>query len=318
MRTDSLADVDVLITGANGMLGRALSSVLAAEHAPRSVFSASHAALDVTDQAACDALGTRPLGLILHCAAWVDADGCERDAGRCNRTQIDGTANVVGLAQRTGARLVYPQSFLVFDSSDALITEATVPSPTSAYGRAKLAAEHLVASELPDALVVRMGGFFGGEAVDKNFVGAFTRGLRDRVRRGDRTIEVGRRVWQPTYTLDLARNTLALVAAGKRGVYHMASQGSASFFDVACVIHEELDLQDCFSLSAVDAQQVARRDVAHRPERVVMSNVRLGEERLDVMRPWAVALREYLQLPFFLELADEIRAAGGQIAPRSI
>ncbi|HEX7603076.1 MAG TPA: sugar nucleotide-binding protein [Polyangiaceae bacterium] len=318
MQTGSLADLDILITGANGMLGRAFASVLAAEHAPRSVLSASHAGLDVTDGAACDALAGRPLGLILHCAAWVDADGCERDEERCKRTQVDGTANVVRLAQRTGARLVYPQSFLIFDSSDALVTEATPPSPTSAYGRAKLAAERLVARELPGSLVVRMAGFFGGGAVDKNFVGAFARGLRDRVRRGERTIEVGQRVWQPTYTVDLARNTLALVCAQKEGVYHMASQGSASFFDVACVIQDELGLADTFTLAPVDAKQVARRDVAPRPERVVMSNVRLGAEQLDLMRPWADALREYLRLPYFRHIAAEVRAAGGHLAPRSV
>lgn len=296
----------ILITGAGGMLGRAFSATLAQRVPGAQVIALPRAALDVADRAAVMALASQPLDFILHCAADVNADRCEQDPAACREIQVGGTLNVIELARYSGAKVYYPQSVFIFDGTVAPITESTTPAPAIAYGCFKWAAEQALRQTLPETLVVRMAGFFGGEAYDKNFVGKFSQYLQELVNEGKTECGVGDRLWQPTYTLDLALNGLYLLAHGKTGVYNMACHGEASFYEVAKVIVEALGLSTYISLYPKSSAEFASQEAAPRPLRVFMENRRLQEEGNDLQRNWREALREYLDLPYFQHLAAHV------------
>ncbi|MBI5163196.1 MAG: sugar nucleotide-binding protein [Magnetospirillum sp.] len=291
----------ILITGAAGMLGRAFVEALA-DHPGARVLAYPRRELDVTDRNRVMSLAKARPDLILHCAAHVNADHCEDDPVHGRRIQVEGTDNVAELAAESGAQVVYPQSFLIFDGSVLPITDNTRPAPLSVYGQIKLEAERRLVERLPGSLVVRMAGFFGGDEGDKNFVGGFTRHLTRLLAEGVDRVEVGDRVWQPTYTLDLARNVLALAAAGKSGTYTMASHGEATFHALAAACVELLGLSSRLRIIPTSAAKVAARERARRPDRAVMDNARLRAEGLDCQRPWRAALAEYLERPYFRTL----------------
>jgi dTDP-4-dehydrorhamnose reductase len=286
----------VLITGADGMLGRAFQEVLRRAAVACRCIPLCHPKLDVTDRrAVLECTRSRPT-LILHCAAESSADKCESYPNHCWKTQVVGTENVVQLARATGARLFFPQSFLIFGGEAPFVTEDDSPNPLSTYGRCKLEAEKLIRTALPDALIVRMGGFFGGDLKDKNFVGKFTRQLLALCTSGTKQCEVGDRVWQPSYTLDLAENILALLSAGRGGVYNMASSGHATFLDVARECVQTVGLSHLIQLTPA-----ARpfQELALRPKSVVMATHRLDREQMNFQRDWKTALGEYLARPYF-------------------
>lgn len=293
----ALAGKTVLITGAAGMLGRAFVEVLA--DYPCTVNARSHADLDVTDR---DAVMAETADVIIHCAADVNAERCETQPEETHRIQVEGTANIAALAEAVGAKVLYPQSFLIFDGSVLPIREDTPPNPLSVYGRAKLAAEQLLTERLPDALVVRMAGFFGGDEADKNFVGLLTRKLAQLLAEGVDSYAVGDRVWQPTFTLDLARNCCLLLDQGKSGLYTMSCHGEASFWQLAAACVDELGVGHRIRIDKVAAVQVTRAENAKRPDRAVMDNHRLRAEGMERMRPWREALVEYLARPHFRTL----------------
>lgn len=286
----ALSGQRVLITGAAGMLGRAFVEAL--RDYPCTVLARSHAELDVTD---LDAVKAERADLVIHCAADVNAERCQGQPEETRRIQVEGTRNVA----RLGAKVLYPQSFLIFDGHDLPIHEGTRPNPLSVYGRCKLDAELLLG---PDDLVVRMAGFFGGEEADKNFVGLFTRKLASLLAEGVDSYAVGDRVWQPTWTLDLARNCALLLDENQSGVFTMASHGEASFWDVAQACVEELGLTARITIPKASAAQVARAETAKRPDRAVMDNRRLRQTGLERMRPWRDALADYLARPYFQTL----------------
>lgn len=297
----------VLITGAAGMLGRAFVEAMAADYPGCRVLAHPRAALDVTDRAAVLALAAEHPKVIVHCAADVNAERCEMEPDNCRAIQVGGTANVAELAAAVGAKVLYPQSFLIFDGSELPIREETRPAPLSVYGRCKLEAERLLLDRRSDTLVVRMAGFFGGDEADKNFVGQFTRKLLQLLADGVTSYDVGDRVWQPTYTLDLARNSLLLLDHGKSGLYTMSCQGEASFHDLAVACVEELGIGHRMTINKVSATQVARAEKAKRPDRARMENARLQAEGLDRQRPWREALAEYLARPHFRALFASYR-----------
>ena len=93
----------ILITGAGGQLGAALSEVF-----PEA---------DARDRARFDVTSPPPLDyrpdLVLHAAAWTDVDGAEADPEGAARVNVEGTRNVVAL----GAPVVYFSTDYVFDGA---------------------------------------------------------------------------------------------------------------------------------------------------------------------------------------------------------
>ena len=294
----------VLITGAGGMLGTAFAAIIRAKLPECRLSALNRNQLDVCDQSALLSLSKQnKFDVIIHCAANVNADACENNPKDCFNTQVNGTKNIINVALTHEAQLFYPQSFLIFGENDAIVTEKTDPAPLSVYGRAKLEAETILLEKCSKSIIVRMGGFFGGEHLDKNFVGKFLRYMAEKVNVGEQIVqEVGGRVWQPTYTMDLAYNSLALVASHKDGIYNMASHGHATFFELAIELIKILKLQSKISIVHAQHDEIKKMDIATRPEKIIMENQRLKNENLDFQRPWRHSLNEYLNSSYFKSL----------------
>lgn len=265
------------------------------------VMAFSRQELDVTDAKAVRDIFSGKIDYIIHCAAKVHADFCEENRTICESIQIGGTKNIIDLANRTGARIFYPQSFLIFDGSCEIV-EDTRPSPQNYYGECKYEAERLILESVPESLVVRMGGFFGGYRLDKNFVGNFIANLALKAAQGSFTQEVGDRIWQPSYTKDLAKNSMMLMSLGASGIYNMASHGEASFYDVAQRIVKDLGLAQRVRIEKVSAELMKGREKARRPMKATIVNARLKREGLDLQRTWEDSLDEYLDNPYFKDM----------------
>lgn len=296
----------ILVTGGDGMLGRAFTAE--SVHYPQfELRSCSHQELDVRDAAAVDAWADwLEGGWIVHCAALVDVEGCARQPEQARETIVDGTRNVTALARKAGARMFYPQSFLIYDGGDKVIAEESEPNPLHLYGQLKLEAEQIVLDADEASLSVRMAGFFGGGAVDKNFVGRIIPAIEAAMLRGDKSFAVGDRVWQPTWTKDLAFNALHLMARGSSGKFQMGSLGAASFADIAEIIVEELGWSKRISIEHVSAAAIAGSELGQRPNRAILSCDRLNREDANLQRCWRATLRCYLTDPYF----DRFRHSG--------
>ena len=291
----------MIVTGGGGMLGSAIAEIAATS--PHFVPHAlSHADLDVRDEAAVMKLADCVAGgWIVHCAAMVDVKGCAADPATARAVIVDGTRNVASLARASGARLLFPQSFLIYGGGDGLIDETTPPEPLSLYGALKLEAETVVLETLANPLVIRMAGFFGGGPLDKNFVGRIIPAMHRAMSKGDAIFPVGDRVWQPTWTRDLAENALHLMHLNAAGCYQMASHGEATFHEVAAEIAVALGWEERLRVEPVASALVANEETGleRRPDRAVMACERLRREGRDLQRDWRATLHAYLNHPHF-------------------
>jgi dTDP-4-dehydrorhamnose reductase len=192
-----------------------------------------------------------------------------------------------------GATVVYISTAGVFDGTktDGPYTELDQPRPINVYGRSKLEGETIVQRFVPGGFVVRAGWMVGGADRDHKFVAKVIEQLRG----GSRTIRaVTDKLGTPTYTQDFAQNLLELVRTPFHGLYHMACLGEGSRFDVAREIvafyeRDDVDVVPVTSDAFTDAYP------APRPRSEIMRNYMLDLRGLNRMRPWQVALREYLE-----------------------
>ncbi len=217
----------VLITGAGGMLARALEAEgLAAGH---DVVALPRAQLDVTDaDAVARAVALARPAAVLHCAAYTHVDDAERNAAEALVVNATGALNVARACAAHGARFLYPGTDYVFDGRAQRPYSPDSPTaPAGAYARSKLAGEAATAAA-GDYLIVRTAWLYG--AGGRNFVST----ILERARAGAQLRVVDDQRGSPTWTGDLARILLRLLERdAPAGTYHATNSGEATWCELA-------------------------------------------------------------------------------------
>jgi dTDP-4-dehydrorhamnose reductase len=278
----------ILITGASGMLGIAYQNLF--QGTAVTVYAASHDQLDIRSSETPQLIASFFPDIIIHCAAYTSVDKAETEREVCLAVNIEGSRNVARAAAKCDALLIYNQTFLTLKHGTNLQSEDSQKGPISHYASTKLQGEMAVASEWGKVLTVCKGGLFGGVARDKNFVGKIISYLRSQ--KPGSEVNIGNRVWQPTWTEDVACWTTRLALANFTGTFNLASSGSASFYETASFIANYLRIP--VEMKEVDWRTVATREIAQRPECVLL-NCQKAEKALGLTIPtWQERLEEYL------------------------
>ena len=229
-----------LVTGAGGMLGRDLVSVLSA--AGHDVTAARRADLDITDATAVKAAAAGH-DVVVNAAAWTDVDGAEADEAAATAVNGTGTRHVAAACAATGARLLHVSTDYVFPGdATAPYPEDAPTDPVNGYGRSKLAGEVAVRDLLPDTgYIVRTAWLYGAHG--PNFVATMLRLAQSR----DIVDVVDDQRGQPTWSFALAEQLVRLGLAAvdgtaRAGAYHGTASGETTWFGLARAVFEEAGL----------------------------------------------------------------------------
>ena len=270
-----------LVVGGGGMLGTDLSAALAG----RDVESLSRSQLDITDRDAVRA-AVEGHDVILNAAAYTKVDDAESQEHEAHLVNAVGAGILASAAAKFGARMVQFSTDYVFDgTATAPYPEDAPLNPVSAYGRTKADGERLVLAANPESsYIVRTAWLYGAHG--PNFGKTMRRLAQERDEVGVVTDQVG----QPTWTLDLAHQIVALLDSdAPAGVYHGTSSGQASWFDFARAV---------FAASGLDTERVRPTDSsafvrpAPRPAYSVLGHDGWATVGLAPMRSWSEALIE--------------------------
>jgi dTDP-4-dehydrorhamnose reductase len=214
-----------LVTGAGGMLGRDLVSVL--RWRGYAVTAPYRSDLDLCDTAAVrDAVAGHDV--VVNAAGWTDVDGAETAFADALAVNGDAVADLAASCRRVGARLVHPSTDYVF-AGDAVspYAEDAPADPVNAYGRSKLAGERAVLAA--DGYVVRAAWLYGAHG--RNFVATMLRLAASR----DTVDVVDDQRGQPTWSYALAERLvdLATTPDAPPGVYHGTASGETTWYGLA-------------------------------------------------------------------------------------
>ncbi|MDQ1547638.1 MAG: dTDP-4-dehydrorhamnose reductase [Actinomycetota bacterium] len=269
-----------LITGAAGMLGTDLVAALDG----RNVVALGRAELDVTD---LDAVRAAVAGhsVVINTAAYTRVDDAESDEAAALAVNGTGAGNLAIATAEAGARLIQYSTDYVFDGSATTpYSEDTAIHPVTAYGRTKAAGERLALAANPaGTYILRTAWLYGRHG--SNFASTMLRLAGEHSTVSVITDQVG----QPTWTADLAAQTVALLDADAPvGIYHATNSGQASWFEFAKAIFETAGL-DASRVLPTDSSVFVRP--APRPAYSVLGHDRWAAAGLRPMRPWQDALR---------------------------
>lgn len=235
---------------------------------------------------------------LVNCAGFTHVDACEEPARFSTALNANGSSVgwLAKFCRETGRVLAHFSTDYVFDGrKEDPYVEGDPPAPLNVYGRTKLQGEKLLLAQSPSFYLIRSSWVYGPKGT--NFVDTMVKLLKTRLR-----VEVVRdQVGGPTYTGDLARFTLELLEKkAAPGLYHFANGGWTSWHGFALEIQKLTGLARC-QVVAVDSEKIFRP--AERPANSRFNLAKAAQAVGLPPRPWAEALKEYLEKELKIEAA---------------
>ncbi|MGQ7310488.1 sugar nucleotide-binding protein [Microbacterium arabinogalactanolyticum] len=279
----------VLITGADGQVGRALRAVFgSAAH----VEYATREALDLTSPQLGTARHWRDYGTIINAAAYTAVDAAETAEGRRTAWAVnaEAVASLARIATEHGITLVHISSDYVFDgTADRPYLEDDPIAPLGVYGQSKAAGD-LAAATAPRHYVIRTSWLVGdGDNFVRTMASLAERGIDPKV--------VDDQNGRLTFSDDIVRGIRHLLRAeAPYGTYNLTGSGEPrTWADIARDVYRLTghDPARVTGVSTDDYFASAAEPVAPRP---LNSTLDLTKIRSTGFRPSdaAVALADWV------------------------
>ncbi len=263
-----------LITGSTGMVGSYINFGIKTDRR----------SLDITDlKEAVNVCKRYKPDTIIHLAAETDVDRCERDPEQAYLVNTIGTYNMAVAAKEVGAKLIYISTAAVFDGTkDDPYIETDVPNPQNYYARSKYLGELAVRGVMNDNYIIARAGwmFGGGPDRDLKFVAKIIPQFKN-----PEIKAVNDKFGSPTYGKDLVDGIKQLILSKANGIYHMSNKGVCSRYDIAMFIKDIIHSKT--NIVSVDSSYFNLDAVRGNSEGMA--------SRVEIMRPWRDALKEYLE-----------------------
>lgn len=220
--------MNILVTGANGQLGRHLR-LLAPASAHHWLFTDVEE-LDITSREAMAAfVAQNSINLIVNCAAYTNVDKAESDEAAALRINGDAVGYMAEAMKAVGGTLIHFSTDYVFGGTphNTPCSEELKANPTGAYGRTKLAGEN--AAAICHHLIFRTSWLYS--EYGKNFLLTMLRLTAEKPELRVVFDQVG----TPTYAGDLAKAVFTIIESGEyarhEGIYNYANEGVCSWYD---------------------------------------------------------------------------------------
>lgn len=280
----------ILVTGANGQLGRCLADWGHASGHQFGLFD--RAKLDITDgSTVLSVVHDFQPDVIINTAAYTAVDQAESERHTAYLVNAHGVGNLARAANAVGAWLVHVSTDFVFDGQlTRPYRETDKTNPLNVYGLSKLAGE-TEAAEAHHHLVVRTGWLFS--EYGKNFLTTMLRlaGSQKPLR------IVADQFGTPTYAGDLAAALIQLSEIVVNhphgpGLYHFNGGRACSWFEFARSIFDQTVQQKHLSqlpeITAITTEEYPTP--AKRPGYSVLDDSRLRAILSLLPANWEVAL----------------------------
>jgi dTDP-4-dehydrorhamnose reductase len=261
----------ILITGANGLLGQAVTQTLQGKYQllisgveSRPVlrkFDQNYQILDITNAILCrDIIKDFVPDIIINAASYTQVDQCESRKEQCWQINVKGVENLASLARRYDIHLIHYSTDYIFDGTSGPYDENDRPNPLSYYGKSKLASENVLTQISCPFTIVRTCVIYGYDPEIKlNFFLWILNSLRE----NKKISVVNDQYNNPTLAEDLAKGTQLVFENEKLGVFHFAGVEYLNRYDFAMAVADFFQLNKEL-ITPIESRQLSQ--TAGRPK----------------------------------------------------
>lgn len=224
--------------------------------------------------------------IVINCAAYTNVDGAESEADLAYRVNAEAVGRLGNFARQARVWVLHISTDFVFDGkSPRPYVETDTPNPINTYGQSKLAGERLLVESRCRHCIIRVEWTYGLHG------GNFVTRLTGRAKENKSLKVVDDQIGSPTATTEVAKAICKLLPIKPEGLFHFASEGYVSRFDVAKFILDRLsldvDLSPCKSGDYVSA--------AARPLNSCFDCSKIKALLDEPVEPWKGPLERFLR-----------------------
>lgn len=217
----------VLLTGANGQLGRCFQDIFPSDW---ELIPTDSDVLDITDQHSVNEfVQLYQPDVIVNAAAYTAVDKAESEVDMADKINAQGPYYLALASLSVGARFFHVSTDYVFDGSNSTpYKETDRTNPLGVYGETKLKGELLSQKANPKVTIIRTAWVFS--EYGNNFVKTMLRLAKER----NELKVVNDQFGCPTYAGDLARCIISLIKQNSQSdLYHYCGNEAMSWCDFA-------------------------------------------------------------------------------------
>ena len=285
----------ILITGANGMLGRTLCRVLKKFE----IIPTDRDSMDITkSDEVYRGIREHEPDVVIHCAAMSAVDLCETEKENAFLINAVGSSNVAVACHTIGARLIAISTDYVFDGSgEKSYSEYDVPNGgNTVYGQSKWAGEQLIRTHCPNHVIARVAWLYGPGG--PSFVHTMIK-LADGTRPALKVVDD--QVGNPTSTDAVARALQEILKHPSiAGTFHLTCEGEVTWCEFAKKIFAIKGIKQ--TVLPCSTEEYPRP--APRPKNSRLEKLNLRLYGLKPMPSWDAELQTVLANPEFYRILD--------------
>lgn len=270
------------ITGAKGMLGSDIAKLANSEGLSVNLYDLPE--FDITRPSDIEK-AVSECDCIINCAAYTNVDGAESEPEIAEAVNAVAVANLAKTVKSEDKYVLHISTDFVFgDDGINPLKETSRPNPLNVYGASKLKGEKFLEESGCRYGIIRVEWTYGKGG--QNFINKIIQ-IAESL---DEIKVVDDQVGSPTATSDAAKAILIFIKNKTEGLYHFASDGYASRFEVAKFILEEKRIKTPISpCSSKEFQAPAQRPANSRFDCSKIDKI------LDFERPhWKETLTSFL------------------------
>jgi len=230
----------VLVTGANGQLGKSISKLVKLNQNYDFTF-ATRDEFDLCDLVSMEAyFEDKNFDVVVNCAAYTAVDAAESEVELANLVNHLAVRKIAEICKSRNIRLVHISTDYVFDGDSCKpYVETDKPNPKSVYGKTKLSGEKAIQHVNPRGMIIRTSWVYS--EFGNNFYNTMIRLGKER----NEISVVFDQVGSPTNAGDFAKAIVQILSCAefkeletKSALFHFGNEGVASWYDLAVAIFD--------------------------------------------------------------------------------
>ena len=225
----------IVILGGKGMLGTDLA--VACQRRQISTMVLDLPDFDITnEQHLTEAVAG--VKVVVNCAAYTNVEKAESESDLAHKVNGESVGKLGRIAKDAGVWVLHISTDFVFDGkSTEPYVETDMPNPINAYGKSKLAGERLLVESGCSHCIMRLEWTYGLAG------NSFVTKLISAARQGKNLKIVDDQIGSPTATTQAAEAICDLVEKRPEGLFHFASDGYVSRFEMAKFMFDRIDIR---------------------------------------------------------------------------
>ncbi len=258
----------VLVTGANGQLGKTIQELYATNNKKIQFTFATKLELNISIKNEVEVFFSKNnFDYCVNCAAYTNVEEAETNKEVAFKINADAVKNIAEVCKNNNTTLIHISTDYVFDGDkNEPYLEDDKTNPINEYGKSKLLGEKNIQDIIEQYFIIRTSWLYS--KYRKNFAKTIIAKIQENTKLEITTSQIG----TPTSCVDLVKfiNHIIVSKENKYGIYHFSALGEATWYDFAVQISTHFNKSNISSVNTFNSK-------AKRPSYSVLNNAKASK-----------------------------------------